>query len=107
MPYLIRGFDLLRRETLQDGHLSRKVKELMAMGLAIGSRCETSTAYHLHNALEAGATYEQVVEAVGVVLSSVGEAARLNGIRLLEGLAREQGKQTAPDGAPRPYMVPD
>jgi len=50
----VSGFAQLRRESLADGALSRKSKELIAFGVAIAARCDACIAYHVHDALRAG-----------------------------------------------------
>ncbi len=52
----------------QNGELSMKVKELMAVSIAIATRCEGCLTYHLRNALEEGATAKEVYEAADVAI---------------------------------------
>jgi AhpD family alkylhydroperoxidase len=52
----VSGFTQLRRESLADGALGRKHKELITLGIAITARCDACIAYHVHDALSAGVT---------------------------------------------------
>ncbi|MDY6910089.1 MAG: carboxymuconolactone decarboxylase family protein [Thermodesulfobacteriota bacterium] len=45
-----------------DGDLSRKTKELVAIGIAISKQCHWCIAHHVYQALEAGATENEIME---------------------------------------------
>jgi AhpD family alkylhydroperoxidase len=50
------------------GALSRKTKELIALAIGISVRCDGCIAYHVHDALDAGAGRDEVAEAIGVAV---------------------------------------
>jgi AhpD family alkylhydroperoxidase len=52
--------------TGEEGALTVKQKELIALGIAITIRCEGCIACHVKDALENGATREEIVETIGV-----------------------------------------
>lgn len=79
----------LRSDVMSGKALGRKSKELIALGVAVAAGCETSIAYHVHNAIEAGAGRDEVVEAVGVALFAAGEPATLHVVKLLADLASD------------------
>jgi AhpD family alkylhydroperoxidase len=62
------GFQQLHESATADGVLSRKTKELIALAIGISVRCDGCIAYHVHDSLAAGATREEVAEAVGVAI---------------------------------------
>jgi AhpD family alkylhydroperoxidase len=68
IPGAMNGFGQLHQKSLADGVLNSKTKELIALGISIASRCEGCVAYHVHDALKAGATRAEVLEAVGVAI---------------------------------------
>lgn len=68
LPETMAGFGALHRAAMAEGTLSSAVKELMAMAIGICTRCDGCIALHLHDALRAGATREQVMEAIGVAV---------------------------------------
>ena len=68
MPGPMTGFARLHKKTVEDGALSRKVKEMMALAISIVVGCEGCIAYHVHDAVEAGATRPELLEAMGVGL---------------------------------------
>ena len=53
---------------LTDGALDLKQKELIALGIAIASRCDYCIAIHVKKSLEAGATKEEIGDACGVAM---------------------------------------
>ena len=68
MPGPMTGFARLHKKAMEDGMLSCKVKEMMALAISIVVGCEGCIAYHVHDAVEAGATRPELLEAVGVGL---------------------------------------
>lgn len=49
-----------------DGAIDKKHKELMGLAISVLSRCNECIAYHLEGCLQAGATHEQIVEAIKI-----------------------------------------
>jgi AhpD family alkylhydroperoxidase len=58
------GFASLHKGAMAEGRLSAKAKELIALGIAIAARCGGCIAYHVHDAIRAGASREDVVETI-------------------------------------------
>ena len=53
IPGPMAGFNKLHARAADEGDLDRKVKELIALGLAIALRCDGCIAHHVHDTLEA------------------------------------------------------
>jgi AhpD family alkylhydroperoxidase len=68
IPGPMTGFARLHKKAVEDGMLSRKVKEMMALAIGIVVGCEGCIAYHVHDAVEAGATRQELLETIGVAL---------------------------------------
>ena len=66
--------------------MSSKTKELISLGIAITVRCEGCISYHVHDALKAGATAEEIVETIGVAILMGGGPAMVYGCEALEAL---------------------
>lgn len=64
LPY--GGFARLHKKAVEDGELARKVKEMMALAISIVVGCDGCIAYHTHNAIEAGANRQELLETIGV-----------------------------------------
>jgi len=72
IPGPMTGFARLHKKAVADGALSRKVKEMMALSISIAVGCEGCIAYHVHDAIEAGATRPELLETISVGLMMSG-----------------------------------
>jgi AhpD family alkylhydroperoxidase len=68
IPDTMTGFAEMHRHSVSDGALTARVKELIALAISIAVRCDGCIAYHVHDALKAGATDEEVCETIGVAV---------------------------------------
>lgn len=75
------GFGQLHDAALADGALSRRVKELMALVIAVAKQCDGCIAYHAKAAAQAGATAAEVAEALSVAMLMDGGPATVYGPR--------------------------
>lgn len=66
--------------------LDTKAKELIALGIAIAIRCEGCIAFHVHDALKAGATEAEIMETIGVAILMGGGPAVMYGCEALEAM---------------------
>jgi AhpD family alkylhydroperoxidase len=80
-PEVWAGFGELHQAAVADGALSAKVKELMALNVAVVKQCDGCIAYHAKAAARRGATPEEVAEALGVALLMDGGTASVYGPR--------------------------
>lgn len=71
------------QQVFKEGVLSTKTKELIAVGVAHATRCPCCIEVHVKRALDAGASNEEIAEAVfvGVALSA-GAAFALSGFAM-------------------------
>jgi AhpD family alkylhydroperoxidase len=72
MPGPMTGFARLRKKAVEDGALSAKVKEMMALAISIAVGCEGCIAYHVHDAIKAGATRPELLETISVGVMMAG-----------------------------------
>lgn len=80
-PDLWAGFAKLHEAAVADGALSARVKELMALSIAVVKHCDGCIAYHAKAAARRGASPEEVAEALGVALLMDGGTASVYGPR--------------------------
>jgi AhpD family alkylhydroperoxidase len=80
------GFGQLHQKATADGALDKKTKELMALAIGIAVHCDGCVAYHVHDALKAGATRPEILEAIGVAIMMGGGPAWIYGCEALEAL---------------------
>ena len=78
-------------ETYKDGALSSKVKRLMALAIALGAGCRNCVLGQTMYALEGGATKEEFLEAISVVVSMRGTTGVAESLRVVQ-LLDELGK---------------
>ena len=78
-------------EAYKDGALSQKVKRLMALAIALRARCVNCIVAQTIQALDAGATKEEILETINVNIAmsgTTGVAESLRVIKLLEELGK-------------------
>lgn len=68
MPDAIAGFGNMFAAIMKDGAVSLKVKELVAVGIALAVQCEPCIRLHVQKAYMAGATGAEITEAASVAL---------------------------------------
>ncbi|HET9188760.1 MAG TPA: carboxymuconolactone decarboxylase family protein [Acidothermaceae bacterium] len=83
---VIDGFAKLHSAAVANGTLSGKVKKLIALAIGISVRCDGCIAYHVHDALRAGASRQEIAETVGVAIMMGGGPAVVYGCQALEAL---------------------
>jgi AhpD family alkylhydroperoxidase len=84
LPGAVEAFGELHGATMADGALSTRTKELIALGIAIHARCEGCVTLHVRSALHAGASREEIAEAIGVAVMMGGGPATVYGAEALE-----------------------
>jgi len=67
-PEMFRKFVEFEEAVYRPGRLSRKFKELMAVGITHVTQCEACMEYHTRMAKREGASDEEIVEAVFVAM---------------------------------------
>jgi AhpD family alkylhydroperoxidase len=67
----------------QDGALSHKAKELIALAIGIAVRCEGCIVFHTRTCLKAGVTREELVEMIGVAVEMGGGPSSVYGAEAL------------------------
>jgi AhpD family alkylhydroperoxidase len=77
-------------QTYRDGVLDGKTKRLMALAIALGAGCRNCVLGQLTFALEKGATREEILETVSVVVSMRGTTGVAESLRVIQYL-EEQG----------------
>ncbi len=86
IPGTMAAFGQLHKAAAAQGALSPKEKELIALGIAIALRCDGCIAYHVHDAIKAGATREEMVETIGVAILMGGGPSLMYGAETLEAI---------------------
>jgi AhpD family alkylhydroperoxidase len=84
IPDVLKGFSELHQAAMADGALDRKTKELIALAIAVGQRCDGCIASHARAAAKAGASRTEVAEAIGVAILMNGGPGTVYGPRALD-----------------------
>jgi len=66
------SFTEMEQNTYKDGALSKKDKELIAIGISVVINCESCMEWHIKQALDGGASAEQIIEAIEVGIEMSG-----------------------------------
>jgi len=93
IPGPMGGFANLHKAATTSGALDGKIKELIALGIAVAQRCESCIAYHVHDALKAGANRAEVLDALGVAVMMGGGPATMYACDALTALEQFEAAQ--------------
>jgi AhpD family alkylhydroperoxidase len=68
-PEIVKGFSALAAGASKTQHLDAKTRELIALAVAITTRCDGCLDAHVRKAVAAGASKEEIAEALGVSIA--------------------------------------
>lgn len=83
-PETMAGFGAMHEASAAAGTLERKTKELIALAIGIAVHCDGCIAYHAHDAIEAGASREEIAETIAVAVMMGGGPSVVYGSQALE-----------------------
>ncbi len=91
IPDLAKQLGAQINETYKDGVIDSKTKRLMALAIGLGVGCRNCVLSQVEHALNLGATKEEILETISVVISmrgttGIGESLRV--IQLLDELGK-------------------
>jgi AhpD family alkylhydroperoxidase len=89
-PATVKGFGALDAAAGQGGHLDAKTRELIAIAVAVTTRCDGCITVHTSKAIEAGATREEIAEALSVAIALNAGAALVYSMRVLDAHAAKK-----------------
>lgn len=81
VPEVWGGFAEMHRAAVAEGALPAKVKEMMALSIAVAKGCDGCIAFHARAAARRGATADEVAEALGVAVLMDGGTSSVYGPR--------------------------
>ncbi len=79
IPSTMRGFAACADGAKEGGALDHKTKELMAVALAVATRCDGCIGFHVRGAVKAGATRQELMETLGVAIMMGGGPSTIYG----------------------------
>jgi AhpD family alkylhydroperoxidase len=92
-PGVMGAFAKLHQASQAPGALSASTKELIALAIGIAVHCDGCIAYHVHDALRAGATHAEVAETIGVAVMMGGGPSVVYGCDALTALEQFEADQ--------------
>jgi AhpD family alkylhydroperoxidase len=95
IPDVYRGFGEMSNAVLTPGALDRGTKELIALAIGVVAGCDGCIASHAQGAAQAGATKEEVAEAIGVTFLMHGGPATIYGARAYDAFCEFADAQAA------------
>jgi AhpD family alkylhydroperoxidase len=90
-----RKFVDLEQATFRDGALSRREKELIAVGISVVRNCESCMQWHIEHAAKHGASSRQILETLEVAIEMGGGPATVAARFALEVMDDVFGDETA------------
>lgn len=87
-PDVVRGLATMDGAAAKTGHLDAKTHELIALAVAVTTRCDGCISIHTKKAVEHGATRGEIAEALGVAIALNAGAALVYSARVLEAHAQ-------------------
>jgi AhpD family alkylhydroperoxidase len=72
------AFLAMEKAAFADGALPKKQKELIALGISVVNNCESCMQWHIEQAAAAGASFEEIWEAVEVAIEMGGGPATVS-----------------------------
>jgi len=67
-PDVMKAFSAMAQGATAPKALDTKIKELVALGIAVAVRCDPCIAFHAESARKYGATREEIMETVGTAI---------------------------------------
>lgn len=83
-PGTFDGYRTLHEAGAQTGHLDAKTRELIALAVAVTTRCDSCIANHAKKAMDLGITEAEMAEALGVAVAMNAGAALAYSGRAME-----------------------
>ncbi|GAA3325890.1 hypothetical protein GCM10020331_059590 [Ectobacillus funiculus] len=84
MPHIAQAFNAFTEACFQEGALSQREKQLIALGISLSLQDEYCTIYHTKGCIDQGCSEEQILEACGVAAAFAGGAAMSQAVTLVQ-----------------------
>jgi AhpD family alkylhydroperoxidase len=89
-PDTVKGYMTLSNANSHGGHLDAKTRQLISLAVAVTTRCDGCITVHTDAAQKAGATREEVAEALGVAVAMNAGAALVYSARALDAFGAKE-----------------
>ena len=83
LPKLMKSFHEFTEVSFEEGEISQKYKQLIALAVSVYAHSEYCIIYHTKTSMDAGSTVPEVLEAVGVAAALGGGSALSQAVTLV------------------------
>ncbi|SRR5258706_10851381 len=90
-PEIVKGYRTLSDAGNQSNLLGPKVRELIALAVAVTRQCDGCIKVHTDAAIKQGATREEILEALGVAVAVNAGAALIYSMRVMDAFTNKAG----------------
>ncbi|TSB48243.1 carboxymuconolactone decarboxylase family protein [Alkalicoccobacillus porphyridii] len=84
LPHIAKSYNKFTETCFEEGKLSKKGKQLIALGISVYSQDEYCIIYHTKGCLDQGCSEDEILESVGVAAAFGGGAAMSQGVTLVQ-----------------------
>lgn len=91
-PDSLRGYQTLSAANSKTSLLGEKTRQLISLAVAVATRCDGCITFHTAAALKAGASKQEIAEALGVAMAMNAGAALIYSLRALDSVDAHSGK---------------
>jgi AhpD family alkylhydroperoxidase len=93
-PDAMKAFGALARAALAPKALDTKTKELIALAIAVATRCDACISFHAESAVQQGASRDEVMETMGMAIYMGAGPSVMYAAKALEAYDQFQAKAT-------------
>ena len=94
-PDTVKGYMTLSGANAKTSHLGEKTRQLISLAVAVTTRCDGCITVHSDAALQAGASREEISEALGVAVAMNAGAALVYSSRVLDAVGQKMASATS------------
>lgn len=88
-PDTVKGYQTLSAAGSKTNHLDEKTRQLISLAVAVTTRCDGCITVHTGAAIKAGASKEEIAEALGVAVAMNAGAALVYSARVMDAYAEK------------------
>jgi AhpD family alkylhydroperoxidase len=92
-PDTLKGYQTLSAANSKNSLLGEKTRQLISLAVAVTTRCDGCIVFHTDAALQAGASREEISEALGVAVAMNAGAALIYSSRVLDAVESKSVKK--------------
>lgn len=95
LPHIAKSYNKFTETCFEEGTLTKKGKQLIALGISVYSQDEYCIIYHTKGCLDQGCSEDEILESVGVAAAFGGGAAMSQGVTLVQEAIQKLGNNSS------------